>query len=90
MIPDESFFAMIALCPDLKYEDKIISETKRFMFFREGAEHPISLQDGDENIITQDGKQYYFARKVNAFQEKRLVKWMIDRRDAIDRELGIT
>ena len=89
MIPDESFFIMIALCPDLNYREKIISDTKRFIYFAPGQWHPISLQDGDEDMLTQHGKQYFFVRKVDALKEKKLVKWMLDRRDQIDRELGI-
>jgi hypothetical protein len=89
VIPDESFFIMLALCPDLNYRDKIVNDSKRFIYFPSGEAHPLSLHDGDENILTQHGKHYFFVRKVDASKEKKLVKWMIDRRDEIDRELGI-
>lgn len=89
MIPDEQFFIMIALCPDLKYKEKIVSDTKRFIYFPSGQAHPYSLRDGDEKLLTEENKQYFFVRKVNVLKERKLIKWMLDRRDEIDRELGI-
>ena len=90
MIPDEGFFIMIALCPDLKYKNKIISDTRRYIYFPEGHSHPISLHDGDEDLLTRDGKEYFFARKINALQEKKLVEWMLGYRENIDKKLGIS
>ena len=90
MIPDESFFAMIALCPDLNYQDKIVRDTKRFIYFPSGHSHPISLHDGDENLLTQHGKEYFFARKVDVLKERKLVNWMLEHRAKIDLEMGIS
>ncbi len=90
MIPDESFFAMIALCPDLNYQGKIVSDTKRFIYFPSGHAHPISLHDGDENLLTQHGKEYFFVRKVDVLKERKLVKWMLEHRAKIDLDMGIS
>lgn len=90
MIPDESFFIMVALCSDLKYRNKIISDTKRYIYFPPGESHPLELHDGDEKLLAGENKQYFFVRKVNLIKERKLVKWMLDRREEIDRELGIT
>jgi hypothetical protein len=89
IIPDESFFIMLAFCPDLNYQNEIVCDSKRFIYFPKGQPHPMSLHDGDENELTKHGNQYYFVRKVNAAKEKKLVKWMVQRSKDIDKELGI-
>ncbi|KAI8821838.1 core-2/I-branching enzyme-domain-containing protein [Fimicolochytrium jonesii] len=50
-IPDESYFAMVALSPKSGYADKIINDCKRFIFFDKGALHPIWIRDGDEHKL---------------------------------------
>jgi hypothetical protein len=90
VIPDEAFFIMVALCPDLNYKDKIISDTRRFIYFPKGAAHPLNLHDGDEELLTKHGKQYFFVRKVNILKDRKLVEWMIDRRKKIDVDMRIS
>ena len=88
-IPDESFFAMFALSPDLGWSDKIVNDAKRYIYFPPGAYHPATLHDGDEGILTS-GEEYYFARKLDPSKDTHLAQWIDDRRDTIDADLGIT
>lgn len=90
MIPDEAFFIMVALCPDLNYRDKIINDSRRFIYFPRGHKHPLHLHDGDQQLLTKHGKQYFFVRKVDILKERKLVKWMVETRKQIDIDMGIS
>jgi hypothetical protein len=74
----------------LNYQDKIVSDTKRFIYFPPGAFHPLSLHDGDENLLTKHGKEYFFVRKVDVLKERKLVKWMLEHRAKVDIDMGIS
>ncbi|KAI8918388.1 core-2/I-branching enzyme-domain-containing protein [Powellomyces hirtus] len=50
-IPDENYFAMVALSHSSHWANKIVNDCKRFIFFENGAFHPIWLKDGDESKL---------------------------------------
>lgn len=53
-IPDESYFAMVALAKPSSeggWSDRIVNDCKRFIYFEKGAMHPIWLKDGDEKLL---------------------------------------
>ena len=87
-IADEAFFATLAKKSSLGYSDTIVSDAKRFVQF-EGYKHPRSLQNGDEKVLMEHDKQYFFARKIDSNSQTQLAKWMDDKRASTDAEMGI-
>ncbi|KAI9105590.1 core-2/I-branching enzyme-domain-containing protein [Phlyctochytrium arcticum] len=53
-IPDESYFGMVALAKSSSeggWADRVIADSKRYIYFEPGALHPIWLRNGDESKL---------------------------------------
>lgn len=72
LIPDESYFAMLANSPELDISDTIISRILHFFKFIPGQSHPMTLHDGDEGVVFENNIGHFFARKIDASKEKKL------------------
>ncbi|KAJ3154325.1 hypothetical protein HDU89_008393 [Geranomyces variabilis] len=50
-IPDESYFAMVALAHASGWANRIVNDCKRFIYFEKDALHPIWLKNGDQHKL---------------------------------------
>lgn len=80
-LPDESYFAMLATAPELDISHLIISRAVHFWKFTPGKDHPITLHDGDEDIIFGEKSWNFFARKVDASKDKKLKEFLDQHRN---------
>ncbi|KAJ3397427.1 Beta-1,3-galactosyl-O-glycosyl-glycoprotein beta-1,6-N-acetylglucosaminyltransferase 4 [Lobulomyces angularis] len=76
-IPDESFFAIIAVNSPM-FKDKVISNSRRYIKF-EGGWHPIWITwETRYDFLIGDNPDdgYFFIRKINSSMEPLLLGWL--------------
>ncbi|KAJ3014155.1 hypothetical protein HKX48_005308 [Thoreauomyces humboldtii] len=62
-IPDESYFAMVALSHASDWAPRIVNDCKRFIYFEPDALHPIWLRNGDEGKLEKGASVEIAMRK---------------------------
>ena len=77
-VPDEHYFAMIALRKDSPYAPKVIRDNKRFIGAFVDELHPQWLHEEHIEVLRKGAEEdkFFWARKIKISEERGLIKWM--------------
>ena len=77
-VPDEHYFALIALRKDSPYASKVIKDHKRYIGPFVDNMHPQWLNSRHVDVLKAGAEEdkYFWARKIMISQEMLLVNWM--------------